>query len=154
MCETVLEDILFIVIFFKYLDDSATSVQWCQINFMNISFHRRYGMILVANHFTPEMSIWLVGAFAVIHYLSCNIIIFFSQCYRELKLGMYGDMGKPLVGPNLWYVAKPWFHILCFLCYGKCINGMYASYNNIINHWFFFWKQKHVRYARNHTMYG
>ncbi|XP_021857369.1 probable 2-oxoglutarate-dependent dioxygenase At3g50210 isoform X2 [Spinacia oleracea] len=24
------------------------------------------------------------------------------DCYRELKLGMYGDMGKPLVGPNLW----------------------------------------------------
>ncbi|KMT09746.1 hypothetical protein BVRB_6g127280 [Beta vulgaris subsp. vulgaris] len=24
------------------------------------------------------------------------------DCYRELKHGMYGDMGKPLVGPNLW----------------------------------------------------
>jgi len=25
------------------------------------------------------------------------------QCYKELKPGMYGDMGKPMEGPNLWY---------------------------------------------------
>lgn len=24
------------------------------------------------------------------------------DCYRELSEGMYGDMGKPMVGPNLW----------------------------------------------------
>ncbi|XP_074264209.1 homoarginine-6-hydroxylase 2-ODD-C23-like [Silene latifolia] len=26
------------------------------------------------------------------------------DCYKELKHGLYGDLGKPMEGPNLWYV--------------------------------------------------